>query len=53
LPSYRIVSREGPPHSPRFVVSVTIGEASGTGAAGTRRASEQAAASDLLSKLTA
>lgn len=53
LPSYRIVSREGPPHSPRFVVSVALEEASGTGTAGTRRAAEQAAASDLLSRLAA
>ena len=53
LPSYRIVSREGPPHSPRFVVSVALGEASGTGTAGTRRSAEQAAASDLLSRLGA
>jgi ribonuclease-3 len=53
LPAYRIVSREGPPHSPRFVVAVAVGEASGTGAAGTRRAAEQAAARDLLSRLAA
>jgi ribonuclease-3 len=51
LPSYRIVSREGPPHSPCFVVTVAAGEVRGTGTAGTKRAAEQAAASDLLAKL--
>jgi ribonuclease-3 len=53
LPAYRTVSREGPSHAPRFVVSVAVGEESGTGAAGTKRAAEQAAASDLLARLAA
>lgn len=53
LPDYRTVSREGPPHAPRFVVSVEVGGVGGIGAAGTRRAAEQAAAIDLLTKLTA
>jgi ribonuclease III len=53
LPAYRVVSREGPPHAPQFVVAVVVGEASGTGTAGTKRAAEQAAASDLLAKLAA
>ena len=53
LPDYKVVSREGPPHAPRFVVSVMVDEATGTGAAGTKRAAEQAAATDLLAKLTA
>jgi len=53
LPAYRVISREGPPHAPQFVVSVAVGEVSGTGAAGTKRAAEQAAASDLLARLAA
>ncbi len=51
LPSYRVVSREGPPHSPVFVIAVAVGGSTGTGTAGTKRAAEQAAASDLLGKL--
>jgi ribonuclease-3 len=53
LPDYRTVSHDGPPHAPRFVVEVAVGGFSGTGAAGSRRAAEQAAARDLLGKLPA
>jgi len=51
LPAYQVVSREGPPHSPVFVIAVAVGGKTGTGTAGTKRAAEQAAASDLLGKL--
>jgi ribonuclease-3 len=51
LPDYDVVSREGPPHSPVFVISVTVAEQTGTGSAGTKRAAEQEAAADLLGKL--
>ncbi len=53
LPAYRVVSREGPPHAPQFIVAVMVGETSGTGTAGTKRAAEQEAARDLLAKLSA
>lgn len=53
LPSYAVVAREGPPHAPRFVVSVSVGRAAGTGAAGSKRAAEQKAAADLLRVLAA
>jgi ribonuclease-3 len=53
LPSYQVVSREGPPHSPVFVIAVAVSGATGTGTAGTKRAAEQAAAGDLLGKLGA
>jgi ribonuclease-3 len=53
LPDYRTVSREGPSHAPRFVVTVAVGGFSGTGSAGNRRAAEQEAARDLLAKLPA
>jgi dsRNA-specific ribonuclease len=36
-----------------FVISVAVGGSTGTGTAGTKRAAEQAAASDLLGKLGA
>lgn len=51
-PSYREVSREGPPHEPEFTVAVTVGknhEATGKGAS--KRAAEQAAARSLLDRL--
>jgi ribonuclease-3 len=53
LPSYEVASQEGPSHNPRFVLRVTLGEASATGEAGTRRAAEQAGARDLLTRLSA
>jgi ribonuclease-3 len=51
LPSYTVASREGPPHSPVFVITVTVGGQTGTGTAGTKRAAEQGAATDLLRRL--
>ena len=53
LPAYAIESRSGPPHSPNFVVSVTVGGFTGTGTAGSKRAAEQLAAQDLLGALDA
>lgn len=51
LPAYLVSSREGPPHAPAFVIAVTVAAHTGTGAAGTKRAAEQAAAADLLAQL--
>lgn len=51
LPQYGVVSRAGPPHAPEFVISVTVGEFTGTGTAGSKRAAEQLAAEDLLRTL--
>ena len=51
LPEYVVVSREGPPHAPVFVISVTIAGRTGTGTAGTKRAAETDAATDLLARL--
>jgi ribonuclease III len=53
LPQYIVVSRAGPPHAPEFVVTVSVGGVSGTGAAGSKRAAEQLAAEDLLRVLAA
>jgi ribonuclease-3 len=51
LPRYAVARRDGPPHAPRFTVSVTVGDAEGTGTAGVKRAAEQQAAADLLARL--
>ena len=51
LPAYVVTSREGPSHAPVFVISVTVDGRTGTGSAGTKRAAEQDAATDLLGKL--
>ncbi len=48
LPAYTVESRSGPPHSPKFVVGVTVGGFAGTGTGGSKRAAEQLAAKDLL-----
>lgn len=53
LPAYAVTGRSGPPHAPEFVVTVSLGEASGTGRAGSKRAAEQLAAEDLLKVLSA
>ena len=53
LPDYVVTARTGPPHAPEFVVTVAVGEASGTGTAGSKRAAEQLAAEDLLRVLAA
>lgn len=57
LPEYTVVSREGPPHDPVFVVGVRATgkdgpEQTGLGRAGNKRAAERLAAADLLEKLT-
>jgi ribonuclease-3 len=53
LPDYQICSREGPPHAPVFVISVTVDGQTGVGTAGSKRAAEQAAALSLLAQLGA
>ena len=53
LPAYELASRQGPPHSPVFVVKVAAGGREGVGSAGTKRAAEQAAAVDLMRQLGA
>jgi len=51
LPLYRIVSREGPDHAPRFVVEVIVVDyAPATGAGPSRQAAEKAAAQALLDR---
>ncbi|MBV9537357.1 MAG: ribonuclease III [Acidisphaera sp.] len=52
LPLYRMVSREGPPHAPRFVIAVALAGEQATGEATTKRAGEQLAAAALLDRLT-
>ncbi len=51
LPSYLVVTRDGPPHAPNFVISVTVAEQTAQGVAGTKRAAEMMAAEDLLGRL--
>ena len=51
LPHYQLVSRRGPPHAPVFVVDVAVDAFRGSGTAGTKRAAEQAAATDLMRQL--
>jgi ribonuclease III len=53
LPAYEVASRDGPPHAPMFAITVAVGGVQGTGIAGSKRAAEQAAAADLLAKLSA
>jgi ribonuclease-3 len=53
LPAYTVTERSGPPHAPVFVVTVTVGELSGTGTAGSKRAAEQLAAESLLGTISA
>lgn len=51
-PDYRIVSRDGPDHAPRFTVAVAIhalGEATGTGS--NKQEAERAAAAALIAQL--
>jgi len=52
LPDYTVSVRSGPPHAPVFEVAVTVGEKSGTGTAGSKRAAEQLAAENLYRSLT-
>jgi ribonuclease-3 len=51
LPVYDVVEQSGPSHAPHFIIRVTVGDASATGAAGSKRAAEQEAASILLGLL--
>ncbi|KAA5610563.1 ribonuclease III [Rhodovastum atsumiense] len=51
LPNYTMVSREGPPHDPVFVIAVAAAGQEGTGTAGSKRIAERLAAEDLLRKL--
>ncbi len=51
LPEYIEVRRSGPDHAPEFEIEVRLGEESATGAAGAKRAAEQFAAANLLSRL--
>lgn len=54
LPAYRTVRRTGPDHAPRFVVSVTLGDAGhAEGEGASKRMAEQAAAEALLASLGA
>ncbi len=53
LPTYDLVSREGPPHDPMFVIAVEAAGARGEGTAGSKRMAERLAAEDLLRKLGA
>ena len=46
-----VSDRSGPPHAPVFVVTVTAGDWSSEGTAGTKRAAEQLAAENLYPKL--
>jgi len=50
-PAYRIISREGPDHDPRFTVSVIVGELAETvGKGQSKRAAEQDAARRMLQR---
>jgi ribonuclease-3 len=51
LPIYAMEALSGPPHEPLFTISVTAGGASASGTAGNKRAAEQAAAANLLTRL--
>ena len=53
LPVYTVAARSGPPHAPVFVVTVKVGDRSGEGTAGTKRAAEQLAAENLWPQLPA
>lgn len=51
LPEYRIVSREGPPHNPVFVIAAHGLGQSATGSAGSKQMAERLAAAALLEQL--
>jgi ribonuclease-3 len=53
LPEYKVTERSGPPHAPVFVVTVTVGDVTGEGTAGNKRAAEQLAAEDVCARLPA
>lgn len=53
LPTYRTVAMHGPPHDPIFEVTVSVDGCQPVSAQGpSKRAAEQAAAADMLSKVT-
>ena len=52
LPVYTVISTEGPPHAPQFVITAEGGGKMGSGRAGTKQAAERAAAAELLGRLT-
>jgi ribonuclease-3 len=51
LPRYELVSHEGPPHDPVFVIAVAAAGARGEGRGGSKRAAERLAAGALLEQL--
>jgi ribonuclease-3 len=51
LPAYVVEEMSGPSHAPKFVITVSVGDAVGRGEAGSKRAAEQAAALALLGVL--
>ena len=53
LPAYDILSCDGPSHAPHFIIRASLAGRSAEGAAGSRRAAEQAAAHSLLTVLQA
>jgi ribonuclease-3 len=53
LPVYTIAARSGPAHAPVFVVTVSVGDLTGEGTAGSKRAAEQLAAEHLYGSLPA
>ncbi|CAK7191891.1 Ribonuclease 3 [Commensalibacter sp. Nvir] len=51
LPSYELLSQEGPSHTPVFVIKVSAYGQEGVGSGGSKRLAESAAAEILLKKL--
>lgn len=53
LPDYRVIATSGPPHAPTFEVAVVLADVgSATATGGSKRAAEQAAAEQLLARLS-
>ena len=51
-PSYRVISTEGPPHKPTFLIAVEVdGEAATCGKGSTKRQAEQLAAESMLAAI--
>jgi ribonuclease III len=54
LPEYRVTRTSGPAHAPTFEIAASLGDlASATATGGSKRAAEQAAAEQLLARLSA
>ncbi len=51
LPHYKLISSDGPPHAPVFVIEVTARSKTGRGQGSTKRLAEREAAADLLAQL--